>query len=107
MHAKTILTLLFVISLCVVAILAVRALPQRINDAPAVAKDEMLVATMALSPGTLLRAKDVVWQQIAGAAGPGYILRPANVIGHPNLELDQQLRTEVYGAALRAGYQGR
>jgi len=47
-HAKTILTLLFVISLCVVAILGVRALPQRVNDGPPVAKDETLVATMAL-----------------------------------------------------------
>jgi pilus assembly protein CpaB len=102
-RAKTILTLLFVISLCVVAILGIRALPQRVNDGAPVAKDETLVATMALSPGTLLRAKDVVWQQIAGAAGPGSILRPANAMGRPNLELDQQLRTEVYGAALRVG----
>jgi pilus assembly protein CpaB len=56
-----------------------------------------------LPPGTLLRAKDVVWRQTVDAAGPRYILRPANTTGSPNLELDERVRSEVYGVALRVG----
>jgi pilus assembly protein CpaB len=99
--AKTILTVLFLISLGVVVILGFRALPQR-GDADTPAKDEILVATAALPPGTLLRAKDVVWH-LSGTAEPGQILRPAGAAGKANPELDQQARAEVYGAALRAG----
>jgi pilus assembly protein CpaB len=94
-----ILTLLFFVSLCVVVILAFRALPQRTT---ASSKDEILVATTALPAGTLLRAKDVAWQEIVGGAQPGQITRPANAAGNSNLELDQQARADVYGAALRS-----
>ena len=103
MRAKTILALLFVVSLCVVVILGLRALPQRINGDAAPAKDEILVSTRTLSPGTLLRAKDVVWQQVASTAEPVYILRPADARGKPNPERDQSTGIEFYGAALRIG----
>lgn len=98
MPAKMILTLLFFVSLCVVVILTLRALPQRIT---ASSKGEILVATTSLPAGTLLRAKDVAWQGVFGGAQPGQITRPANAAGNPNLELDQQARADVYGAALR------
>ena len=62
----------------------------------------MLVAATTLQIGTLLRAKDVTWQQSGGSAGLGQIARPRNAAGSPNLELDQQARAEVYGAALRS-----
>jgi pilus assembly protein CpaB len=101
MPAKTILTVLFLISLGVVVILGLRALPQR-GDVDTGARDEILVATAALPPGTLLRAKDVVWH-LSGTAEPGQIVRPAGAAGKANTELDQQARAEVYGAALRAG----
>ena len=103
MSAKMILTLLFVVSLCVVVILAFRALPQRINGDKAETREEILVAATGLQIGTLLRAKDVAWQQISGNAGLGQIARPRTPAGNLNLELDQQARAEVYGAALRAG----
>jgi pilus assembly protein CpaB len=102
MPAKTILTVLFLISLGVVIILGFRALPQ-LGDADTAARDEILVASTALPPGTLLRAKDVVWHPISGTAEPGQILWPAGAAGEANPELDQQARAEVYGAALRAG----
>src|SRR5271170_7580012 len=102
MPAKVILTLLFFVSLCVVVILALRALPQRMDVITASSKDEILVATTALQAGTLLRAKDVAWQRIFGGPQPGQITRPANAAGNPNLELDQQARAAVYGAALRS-----
>jgi pilus assembly protein CpaB len=102
MPAKTILTLLFLISLCVVVILALHALPRGGDVITASSKDEILVAATALPAGTLLRAKDVAWHRITGGAQPGQITRPANAAGNPNLELDQQARAEVYGAALRS-----
>jgi pilus assembly protein CpaB len=101
MPAKTILTVLFLISLGVVVILGFRALPKR-GDSNTPTTDEILVATAALPPGTLLRAKDVVWH-LSGTAEPDQILRPAGVAGKANPELDQQARADVYGAALRAG----
>ena len=102
MPAKTILTLLFFASLCVVVILAFRALPQRMSGDTAERSEEMLVAATMLQIGTLLRAKDVTWQQISGNAGLGQIARPRTPAGNLNLELDQQARAEVYGAALRS-----
>lgn len=102
MPAKMILTLLFFVSLCVVVILAIRALPQRLNGDTPGTREEILVAATALQIGTLLRAKDVAWQQIDGKAGLGQIPRPRTAAGNLNLELDQQARAEVYGAALRS-----
>jgi pilus assembly protein CpaB len=100
MPAKTILAGLFLISLGVVVFLGLRALPHQSTSA---AKQEILVATTALPSGTLLRAKDVIWQPISETAEPDQILRPPGAAGTANLELDQQTRAEVYGAALRAG----
>lgn len=100
MPAKTILVVLFLISLGVVVVLGLHALPHQAT--PAV-KQEILVATTALPSGTLLRAKDVTWQPIAETAEPDQILRPIGSASAANLELDQQTRAEVYGAALRAG----
>jgi pilus assembly protein CpaB len=101
MPAKTILTLLFLTSLCVVVVLAVRALPRGMNIDTAASKDEILVAATALPGGTLLRAKDVAWRHIPGGTQSGQITRPPNAVGNPNLELDHQARAEVSGAALR------
>jgi pilus assembly protein CpaB len=103
MRTKTILVLLFLISLGVVVILFQHALPQRVIADTAAAKQEILVATTTLPAGTLLRAKDVVWQPIAGAAEPGQILRPPGAARNANTELDQQAPGEVYGVALRVG----
>ncbi len=103
MPAKTILTLLFLVSLCVVVILGLRALPQRVDPDPAAARHEILAAAAALPAGTLLRAKDVAWQPAIAGAEPGTILRPRGPAGNPSHELDQQARAEVYGAALRTG----
>jgi len=100
MPAKTILTALFLISLGVLVVLGLRALPRQV--APAV-KHDILVANSALPSGTLLRTKDVRWQPLTGTAEPDQILRSPDAGGAANLELDQQTRAEVYGAALRAG----
>src|SRR5438093_5242708 len=101
MPAKTILTLLFLISLGVIAIVSLHALPQRVN-ADTGARNEILVAAAALPAGTLLRAKDVHWQP-THSPEPGQIFRAADGPGNANAEIDQQVRAEVYGAALRIG----
>src|ERR1700730_2821172 len=95
-----ILTLLFFASLCDVVILALRALPQRINAGTAESRTDILVAATVLQIGRLLRAKDVTWQEIGGNAALGQIARPRTAAGNLNLELDQQARAEVSGAAL-------
>jgi pilus assembly protein CpaB len=102
MPAKTILTLLFLISLGVIAIVSLHALPQRVNADTVGARTEILVAAATLPAGTLLRAKDLNWQPTNGPE-PDQIFRAAGGLGNTNLEIDQQLRTEVYGAALRFG----
>jgi pilus assembly protein CpaB len=102
MPAKTILTLLFLISLGVIAIVSLHALPQRVNADTVGARNEILVAAAALPAGTLLRAKDFNWQP-TNSLEPGQIFRAAGGLGNTNPEIDQQLRTEVYGAALRIG----
>ena len=101
MPAKTIFTVLFVISLGVAAIVCVNALPQRLHADTVTARDEILIATTMLPPGTLLRAKDVAWQPNVGMAEPGQISRPPGTANNGNSEFDQQARGEVYGAALR------
>jgi pilus assembly protein CpaB len=102
MPAKTILTLLFLISLGVIAIVSLHALPQRVNADTVGAGSEILVAAATLPAGTLLRAKDLNWQP-ANRPEPDQIFRAAGGLGNTTLEIDQQLRTEVYGAALRIG----
>jgi pilus assembly protein CpaB len=100
MPAKTILTILFLLSLSVVVMLAVRALPSAAKGDQE-AKDEVLVATAGLTEGTLLRAKDVAWRLGVGGAQPGQIVRPRLTRDNPTVEPDEQARGEVYGAALR------
>jgi pilus assembly protein CpaB len=100
MPAKAILALLFLISLAVVVILGLRALPHRIDFITA-PPNEVLVAAAALPAGTLLRAKDMAWQPNAAGAASGQIVRPTNSASKLNSELDQQAFAELYGAALR------
>src|SRR5262245_46389456 len=103
MPAKTIIASLFLVSLAVIAILGLRALPQRDAANTVAARDEVLVAATALPSGTLWRAKAVMWTPTAGTAEPGYIFRPTGPGGNHNSDLDRQARTEVFGAALRTG----
>jgi pilus assembly protein CpaB len=102
MRAKTLLTILFLLSLAVAAIVLLRAMPQFAGTAVAeAAKDEILVATAPLSSGTLLRPQDLVWQKAKGDTQPGEIVRPDAAAREVKPELDEQARAAVYGAALR------
>jgi pilus assembly protein CpaB len=100
MPAKAILVALFLLSIGVVVVVCLEALPQRMKTDMATA-DETLVAATALSSGSLLRNKDVMWQPVTGRIEPGQIKRPFSGSASANTDLDQQTRSEVYGAALR------
>jgi pilus assembly protein CpaB len=98
MRAKTILTVLFLLSLGVAAWLFLHALPQNATaDVQPSPKEEMLVAAVPLPAGTLLRAEDVAWRPAAGVVEPGTIVRPMPAV---HTERDEQARSEVSGAAL-------
>jgi len=63
-------------------------------------KAEILASTMPLSAGTLLRAQDVTWQGVAETE-TGEVVRPNAAALATKPELDEQMRTSVYGAVLR------
>jgi pilus assembly protein CpaB len=101
MRAKTILTVLFLVSLAVAVIVILRAMPTQVDANANPAKQEILVATVPLAAGTLLRAQDVTWQVVPRAAEPGEIVRPSESARQVKPEIDEEARSSVYGAALR------
>jgi len=104
MRAKTILTVLFLISLAVAVVVIFRALPDLTGaGAQEAARDEILVATAALPAGTLLRPQDVVWERAKGETQPGEVVRPEAAAREAKPELDEEARSVAYGAALRRG----
>jgi len=102
MRAKTILAMLFLVSLGVAATVVLRSLPRKSEAAAeAAAREEILVATMPLAAGTLLRAPDVAWQAIGRPAERGEIVRPPAAVRETQPRADEEARSEAYGAALR------
>ena len=104
MRAKTILAMLFLVSLGVAAMVVLRSLPPQKSEAAAevAGREEVLVATMSLAPGTLLRAPDVTWRAIGRPTEQGEIVRPLAAVREAQPKADEEARSEVYGAALRA-----
>lgn len=103
MRAKTILSVLFLISLGIATLVLLRALPHRVaatTTAPAAVKTEILVAKVPLKEGTLLRDQDLAWHSAAGQATADEIVRPALSARQAKPELDAQARAAVQGAAL-------
>ena len=100
MRAKTLLTVLFLISIGIAGIVLLHALSQK-GDATEATKDHILVATMPLPAGTLLRAQDVAWHSAAGPAAAEQFVRPAAAALAAKPELSDESRAEVYGAVLR------
>ncbi len=96
------LRLLFLISLGVSVMVSLRAVPQlAVAGSEPAAGDEILVATVPLVAGALLRAQDVTWQAIARDAEPGEIVRPSAAARAAKPEVDEKARAEVFGAGLR------
>src|SRR5437764_12135079 len=101
MRAKTILTVLFLISLAVAVIVILRAMPGQVDANANTPKEEILVATVPLAAGTLLRAQDVSWQLVNRPVEPGQIVRPSEGVRQTKPGIDEETRAEVYGAAVR------
>jgi pilus assembly protein CpaB len=97
MRTKPVVTTLFVGSLVIAAVAATHMLAQKGVGGP---KAQILVATLTLPQGTLLREQDVTWQPVAETQ-TGQIVRPDAAALEANPELDGQTRASVYGAVLR------
>jgi pilus assembly protein CpaB len=104
MRAKTILTVLFLISLAVASIVILRALPTQVDADTNIAKEEILVAAVPLVAGTFVRAQDVRWATIARDAEPGEIVRPSEAARRTKPEVDEETRAVFYGAAVRPAH---
>jgi pilus assembly protein CpaB len=96
MRTKPLVTTLFVASLVVAAVAGTHILSQK-GTGP---KAYILVTTMPLTQGTLLRAQDVTWQGVAETK-TGAIVRPSASALDANPELENTVRASVYGAVLR------
>ncbi len=106
MRAKTLLAVLFLISIGVCAIVLLRAMSTNLNARAG--GPEALVAADNLQPGTLLRAQDVEWRPLPRAAVvPGIIIRPTAAQRQENPLSEKQVLAEVFGAALRIGLTAR
>jgi pilus assembly protein CpaB len=98
MRTKPIVAALFVVSLIVAAVVLTHLASQKGDtNAP---KAQILVATLTLLQGTLLREQDVTWQGVTETQ-PGQIVRPDAAALEANPELEGQTRASVYGAVLR------
>jgi len=104
MRAKTILTVLFLISLAVAVVVILRAMPTQGDANANTPKNEILVATVPLAAGTLLRAQDVTWQVVPRPVDPGEIVRPSEGARQTKPEIDEETRAVVYGAAMRPAH---
>ena len=107
MRPKHIFLILFLVSLGVVAVLFVRAMPhQSVAAAPAAPlppKEEILVAARPLAAGLLLRAQDVTWRERTDAAQSGDIARPSAATRESKPESDETAYPAIYGEAQRLG----
>jgi pilus assembly protein CpaB len=97
MRTKPLVTTLFVGSLVVAAIAGTHILAQKGSGQPTA---QILVATLTLPQGTLLREQDVTWGSVTETK-PGEIVRPSAAALEANPELENTVRASVYGAVLR------
>jgi pilus assembly protein CpaB len=130
MRPKYVFALLLLLSLGVIGVLVVRAMPHKavaLAAAPAAPKQQILVATRPLPASLFLRAQDVSWRALPGHPQPGDIVRPSTAphqaaqprkaaasllpVAHnasqaagpaPRPSSDDAVRAGVYGAALRS-----
>jgi pilus assembly protein CpaB len=96
-RAKPIIISFFVLS-TVVAATAVLNLTQK-SDA-ALPKEQILVSSMDLAAGTLLRAQDIIWQPIK-AVDPDEVVRPTGAVVDAKPEIVDETKASMYGAVLR------
>src|SRR5581483_9994288 len=100
MRAKTILAMLFVVSIAALVIILIgRASSDPTAAAPS--GTMILVASNALPPGTLLRPQDVKWADWKDPLAPGEVVRPSSDERKAQPNADDSASSIVYGAVLR------
>jgi pilus assembly protein CpaB len=97
MRAKTILAILFAVSLLIGVIAVVQISQKGGTTAP---KQQILATTVALPAGTLLRAQDVTWTTVSESE-PDAIVWPSAAALEAKPDLADETRASVYGAVLR------
>jgi pilus assembly protein CpaB len=95
---KPVVATVFVLSVAGAGFAAIHMMAPKTGAATP--KAEILASTMLLSAGTLLRAQDVTWQGVFETE-TGEVVRPNAAALATKPELDEQIRTSVYGAVLR------
>ena len=97
MRARTLLTILFSVTLLVGGYALVNSLRQ---GSAAVPSQQILAATGEITAGTLLRSQDVEWI-VATETHPDQIVRPNDIAIQARPEVVQETEARVYGAVLR------
>jgi pilus assembly protein CpaB len=98
MRAKTLLTILFIVSVIVAGIALVQTMAQK--SAATTPKEQILAATMPLPVGTLLRAQDVTWQPVSETESDQIVRPNASALSEKPDAVEETMAT-VYGAVLR------
>jgi pilus assembly protein CpaB len=98
MRAKTLLTVLFFISLALGAIAFMQVMSQK--GAATEPKEQILAASVGLPAGTLLRAQDVAWLPVKDTE-MDQIVRPTTAQVDANPNAVEETMAGVYGAVLR------
>jgi pilus assembly protein CpaB len=106
MRAKHVFVILLLASLGLVVVLFIHARQSEtvVTAAPAATPGpvhEILVASRPLPAGLLLRAQDVTWRKQNGDPQSGQVERPSAETRATTPEIDDEVRSGVYGAALR------
>jgi pilus assembly protein CpaB len=96
MRAKTLVTVLFAVSLVVGAF----AVFNMMGTNASVPVRQILAANVALPAGTLLRTEDIVWQSVSTTKSDE-IVRPSGPAVEAKPGLVQEIEASVYGAVVR------
>jgi len=97
MRPRTLLTILFSVTLLVAGYALINSMRQ---GSAAVPHRQILAATGEITAGTLLRSQDVEWIDSA-ESHPDQIVRPNDVAIQAKPEIVQETEARVYGAVLR------
>jgi pilus assembly protein CpaB len=96
MRSKTLVTLLFVITLIIGGFAAINMMRSNAS----VPIRQVLTANMALPVGTLLRGEDITWRAVSVTEGD-QIVRPNGPAVEAKPELVQEAEAALYGAVVR------
>jgi pilus assembly protein CpaB len=100
MSARTILGLLFILSVVAIIVVVLRSPGTTTATAPATTAT-ILVAAKPVPVGTLLRSEDVMWQDWTGSVDPTFVLRPTAEQRQAKPDADATALSGFFGAVVR------